>query len=110
MGMAASGIYGGVKLLAFDTAVLAGVHVQQYKSGDDFVLDVESHLLVPPGGDAGTIWVTLPELGITDKIRLTLDGTLNEVGGGKGARRGGGGGRCGGGRGGCCPWIATLAR
>jgi hypothetical protein len=84
--MAASGIYGGVKLLAFDTAVLAGVHVQQYKSGDDFVLDVESHLLVPPSGDAGTIWVTLPELGVTDKIRLTLDGTLSEVcvGGGGG--------------------------
>lgn len=79
MGMAASGIYGGVKLLAFDTAVLSGVHVQQYKSGDEFVLGIESQLLVPPAGDAGTIWVALPELGITDKIRLTLDGTLQEV-------------------------------
>lgn len=79
MGMAASGIYGGVKLLAFDTAVLAGVHVQQHKEGDEFVLDIESHLLIPPMGDAGTIWVSLPELGLTDKIRVTLDGSLQEV-------------------------------
>lgn len=79
MALSASGIYGGVKLLAFDTAVLTGVHVQQHRSGDDFVLDVESKLLVPPSGDAGTIWIALPELGITDKIRLTMDGTLQEV-------------------------------
>lgn len=79
MGMAASGIYGGVKLLAYDTAVLSGVHVEQHKFGDDFVLEVESRLLVPPAGDAGTIWVALPELGITDKIRLTMDGSLQEV-------------------------------
>lgn len=80
MGMAASGIYGGVKLLAFDTAVLTGVHVQQHKQGDEFILDIESELMVPPRGDAGTIWIALPELGITEKVRVTMDGTLQQVG------------------------------
>lgn len=82
MGMAASGIYGGVKLLAYDTAVLKGVHVQQHKEGDEYVLDVESELLVPPTGDSGTIWITFPELGLSEKIRLTMDGSLQQVGGG----------------------------
>jgi hypothetical protein len=79
MGLAASGIYGGVRLLAFDTAVLNGVHVQQHKQGDEFVLDLEAELLVPPGGDSGSLWFAMPELGVAEKLRVALDGAQPEV-------------------------------
>ncbi|KAI8473554.1 MAG: hypothetical protein J3K34DRAFT_499330 [Monoraphidium minutum] len=60
-GLAASGIFGGVSLLGYDTAVLKTALVTQAPApGGGFVLRVDAELLSPPGGASGSLSVELP--------------------------------------------------
>ena len=47
-GLAASGIYGGIKLVAYSKPTLKGVHITQVRDGDTFVLTLDAAVRVPP--------------------------------------------------------------
>lgn len=79
MALAASGVYGNVKLIAFDTALLRGVHMHQSCSGEAYSLEFEAQLLVPPTGDAGTLWFSIPELDINEDRQYYFDGSSADV-------------------------------
>lgn len=62
-GLAASGIFGGVSLLGYDSAVLRSAHVRQARQPNgDFLLRVEAQLLAPDAGDHGVLSAELPAL------------------------------------------------
>ena len=69
-GLGAAGVYGGVELAAYDTAVLQSAHVRQARLPTGWLLRVESELAVPSGGDAGVFAVELPALGIKEAAAL----------------------------------------
>ena len=97
--LAPAGVPGRVELLAFDHALLVGaapaaVLRRRRGTGTDggagdgrWVVRVAASLLVPPGGDAGTLSVDIPELAARAERRVTLRASC--LGGGNG---GGGGG------------------
>lgn len=72
-GLAAAGIYGNVSIVGYDTGLLRSVHIRQQPQPDGaFVLLIEPELLLPLGGDSGSLLVDIPSLGISESKNISF--------------------------------------